>query len=147
MYDYEHAPQIVSYSLSDALSSYLIIVFSRLLFQLTRLRSQSSLLILTGTCVDGFLTHLWLIPRRFFSECDGVIHGTNKSFEGEALKKWQGWLGEKPSLAVGPVSPPASARDIHRERSKSPVGDEVETFLNTALDKFGLNSVVYVRSP
>ncbi|KAL5488485.1 hypothetical protein ACEPAI_6603 [Sanghuangporus weigelae] len=82
--------------------------------------------------------------NRFFSECDGVIHSTSRAFEGEALKKWQEWYGTKPTIAVGPLSPPASAEDIERERAVSPVGEEVEIFLNNALDKFGPNSTVYI---
>ena len=77
-------------------------------------------------------------------ECDGVIHCTNKYYEEEALNKFQEWLQSKPVVAVGPLSPPASAEDIERENLKSPVGEEVEVFLSHALDKFGANTVVYV---
>ena len=81
---------------------------------------------------------------RFFAECDGVIHSTNKSFEGEAVTKWQEWFGSRPVFSVGPLSPPASAADIAKQRELSPAGQEVETFLNGCLDKFGPSSVVYV---
>ncbi|OCB90742.1 UDP-Glycosyltransferase/glycogen phosphorylase [Sanghuangporus baumii] len=80
----------------------------------------------------------------FFVECDGVIHCTNRIFEGAALSKFQEWFGSKPVLAVGPLSPPASVEDVEREKSKSPIGQEVEVFLNNALDEFGQNSVVYI---
>ncbi|KAL5527981.1 hypothetical protein ACEPAG_6782 [Sanghuangporus baumii] len=81
---------------------------------------------------------------RFFAECDGVIHATSKLFEGEAVGKWQEWYSSRPVFAMGPISPPASADDIARERSKSAVGQEVEVFLNESLDKFGPNSVVFI---
>ncbi|KAL5529835.1 hypothetical protein ACEPAF_6092 [Sanghuangporus sanghuang] len=82
--------------------------------------------------------------HRFLVECDGVIHATSKLFEGDALGKWQEWYGSRAVLTVGPISPPASAEGIARERSKSAVGQEVEVFLNASLDKFGPNSVVYI---
>ncbi|KAL5487463.1 hypothetical protein ACEPAI_5571 [Sanghuangporus weigelae] len=82
--------------------------------------------------------------HRFLAECDGVIRTTSKLFEGEAVGKWQERYSSRPVFALGPISPPASAEDIARERSKSAVGQEVEVFLNESLDKFGPNSVVYI---
>ncbi|KAL5488481.1 hypothetical protein ACEPAI_6599 [Sanghuangporus weigelae] len=90
------------------------------------------------------ITRLLSYSHRFLVECDGVIHCTNRIFEGATLSKFQEWYGSKPVIAVGPLSPPASAEDIDRERSKSSVGEEVEVFLNNALDKFGRNSIVYI---
>lgn len=82
---------------------------------------------------------------RFFNECEGVIHFSSRLYEGEALEMFQEWFGTRPVLAVGPLSPPANASDIEREKAKSPIAGEVELFLENAFERFGAYSVFYVR--
>ena len=81
---------------------------------------------------------------RFFEECDGVVHCTNPFYEGIALRGFQEWLKQLPNFALSPLSPPASAEEIAKEKAKSHVGAEVEDFLDRAFDKYGPNSVVYI---
>lgn len=72
------------------------------------------------------------------------MHITSKLYEGPTLAKWQEWYGTKPTIALGPVSPPSNAVDLERETTMSTVGKDVKTFLDNALDKLGPHSVIYV---
>ncbi|THH12091.1 hypothetical protein EW145_g231 [Phellinidium pouzarii] len=81
--------------------------------------------------------------HRMFSECDGIIHSSNRAYEGPALDVLQEWFGSRPTFATGPLCTPADAASLAREKAQSPVASEVEVFLHSALDKFGPNSVVY----
>ena len=61
----------------------------------------------------------------------------------ERLEAWNKWMGAKPVINVGALSPPATDEEIKKEKA-APVGGEVEKFLDDALEKYGANSVVYV---
>ena len=61
----------------------------------------------------------------------------------ERLEAWNAWMGARPVINVGALSPPATDEEIHNEKA-APVGGEVEKFLDDALKKHGPNSVVYV---
>lgn len=61
----------------------------------------------------------------------------------ESLEAWDKWIGARPVISVGALSPPATDEQIKKEKA-TPVGGEVEKFLDDALEKHGPNSVVYV---
>ena len=82
--------------------------------------------------------------RSFVEECDGVVHCTSSHYERTALEAFHEWLGTRPNFVLSALSPPASAEEIEKEKTKSHLGAEVEFFLNNALDKYGPNSVVYI---
>ena len=52
-------------------------------------------------------------------------------------------MGDRPVINVGALSPPATEEQVNKEKA-TPVGGEVEKFLDDALEKHGPNSVVYV---
>lgn len=81
------------------------------------------------------------ITYRMFIECDGVILGSNPSYEGPAIDLWKKWFDGRPVMSVGPMTPIAP---ILPEVNSSSQG--VATFLENALEEFGPNSVVYVSS-
>ena len=82
--------------------------------------------------------------HRAFSESDGVIHATHSLYEKETLEKWSEWLAPRPVISVGPISPPVTKRDIELERTKSPISEEVLTFLDYCLATHGPHSVIFV---
>lgn len=84
-----------------------------------------------------------LILYRLFRECDGAIFATNSVFEREGLEASSKWFGSRPVLALGPLSPPASPREMAKEKA-TPVGKEVCKFLDSMLKEYGPHSVVYV---
>lgn len=78
-------------------------------------------------------------------ECDGSIHCTNPAYEGPALDAWAKWLPKGPTIAIGPIATPPELERIHDTREPSDTDIEVKAFLDSALNKCGENSVVYVR--
>lgn len=87
-----------------------------------------------------FLQHV----HRFFKESDGILHQSNVHFEGGVLEKWQEWLGDRPSIAIGPVTPMPTLEEVKMQIASDDISSKVESFLNDAYDTHGPNSVVYV---
>ena len=79
------------------------------------------------------------------AESDGSIHCTNPAIEGEALKAWAEWLPNGPTFTVGPIATPPELARIHDTREPSDIEIEVEAFLTNAANKYGDNSVFFVR--
>ena len=75
-----------------------------------------------------------------FLECDGVILGSNQSYEGPAINLWKRWFDGRPVVSLGPLMP-IDGTLSDRESASS---HEVSTFLDDALKKFGSQSIVYV---
>ncbi|EJD00701.1 UDP-Glycosyltransferase/glycogen phosphorylase [Fomitiporia mediterranea MF3/22] len=82
--------------------------------------------------------------RRPYLENQSMCPSCSNTHIGEAINKAQQWFGTRPVLAVGPLSPPTTSTEIENEQSKSPITRDMETFLDSALIKYGLNSVVYI---
>ncbi|KDR71535.1 hypothetical protein GALMADRAFT_253868 [Galerina marginata CBS 339.88] len=80
---------------------------------------------------------------RFFEESDGVVMATSSLYEDECLDSWREWFGSRPVFVVGALNPPASAEEITKVK-KTPVGAEVEKFLDDMLNHHGRHSVVYI---
>ena len=76
-----------------------------------------------------------------FNESNGVLMCASPIYE--RLEAWNTWMGAKPVINVGALSPPATDEEIQKEKT-TPVGSGVEKFLDDALEKHGPNSVVYV---
>ena len=77
-----------------------------------------------------------------FLECDGIILGTNPSYEGPAIDAWKEWFGNRPVMFVGPMSLMQTPVTSETEQPSS----DVIVFLDKALKDFGSNSVVYVSA-
>ena len=67
---------------------------------------------------------------------------TTRLLEGHAIDVWKQWFGVRPVFAPGPTD--FEIVDYEEEKFVDKVG--VTDFLDTALDKYGPNSVVYVGS-
>ena len=75
-------------------------------------------------------------------ESDGIIMNSTPVLEKEALQAAEGWLVDKPIICPGPFDYPLISKP---KSDSSPTKSEVENFLNTALEKHGPRSVIYVR--
>lgn len=61
-------------------------------------------------------------------------------FEGPALDAWQSWFGDRPVVGAGPVD----YEIVDYSKDKSPDTLKIINFLDSALEKYGANSVIYV---
>ena len=78
---------------------------------------------------------------RFFAECDGVVMNTTSQLEGPAIEAWKSWFKERPVISAGPTD--FEIVDGVQEKSADTL--EVTKFLDSMLEKYGSNSVVFVR--
>ena len=67
-------------------------------------------------------------------------------YEGPALELWQKWLGERPSLAIGPIYTDPQVEEHHAAQILPPEAAKLMQFMDHALDKCGEHSVIYVSS-
>jgi hypothetical protein len=92
------------------------------------------------------LSNLTYAYNRFARESDGFVANTTWAFEAESCRAVQAWLEEtnRPFFPVGPLfSSTFETTNIQEPRaSKSYFID----FLDSMMEKYGPNSVVYVRS-
>lgn len=75
-----------------------------------------------------------------FQESDGVILGTNITYEGPAVDVWKKWFGKRPVLCVGPITPISSGICNEEEG----ICHDILKFMNNAQHRFGNHSIVYV---
>lgn len=78
---------------------------------------------------------------RHFNECDGIIQNSTPLLERPALEAWQKWFGDRPVISAGPTD----FEIVAHEEDRSPDTIKVIEFMDTALKKYGPNSVIYVR--
>lgn len=79
---------------------------------------------------------------RFLTECDGAIMNTTHLFEGKSIEAFQEWFGERPVISLGPLD----FSLFEKQTTASTTGMEVKAFLDTAVQKHGPNSVIYVST-
>ena len=78
---------------------------------------------------------------RFFVECDGIVLNTSTLLEGPIIDTWKAWYKHRPVIAAGPFDYPIIARVPEASEENS----EAILFLDSALEKHGPHSVIYVR--
>ncbi|KAI5120747.1 hypothetical protein M0805_007821 [Coniferiporia weirii] len=79
---------------------------------------------------------------RFLNECDGAVMNTTPLLEGPAIEAFKQWFGDRPIICPGPLDFSVIKREKNVVNSSSETL-AVLTFLNSALEKHGANSVVY----
>lgn len=77
---------------------------------------------------------------QFLNECDGIIQNATPVLDKPAIDTIQTWLSGKPIFNIGPLDFPL----FEKPGDTSSGGVEVQEFLNSALRKFGPNSVIYI---
>lgn len=97
----------------------------------------------TGIFFSPYFNMLIQTVHRLFNECDGIILNTSQFVESHAISAWKEWLSPRPVFSLGPLAPPVESIELHNEDESSALRDVTE-FLETALDRYGENSVVYV---
>ncbi|EJC97777.1 UDP-Glycosyltransferase/glycogen phosphorylase [Fomitiporia mediterranea MF3/22] len=78
--------------------------------------------------------------RRILLECDGAICNTNRIYEAPSITALEEWFNGRPVINVGPLDSPLT---LHHEED-SPSNREVKAFLDSALERYGPKSVVYM---
>lgn len=66
---------------------------------------------------------------------------TTPLFEGPSLKAWKSWFGNRPVINAGPTD----FEIVVSSEEKSAETRKIIAFLDSILEKFGPDSVVYVR--
>lgn len=77
---------------------------------------------------------------RFFQECDGIVLNTSSSLESPAADAWRSWFKERPVICPGPFDFPL----VDQKPVRTEENSEALAFLDSALEKYGPKSVVYV---
>ena len=95
-------------------------------------------------CYQCRYSLMYYLATRFLDECDGIINCTTRDFEPGAIDSLQDWIAPRPVFSVGCPSPPVNAAE-NEKITKTDVGAGVKAFLDSALNKHGPNSVIFVR--
>ena len=82
-------------------------------------------------------------------ECDGAIINTASTFEKPAIEAFQEWFGERPVISAGPFGFPLVDKEDKEKEKDTPLDlqeQKIRSFLDSALEKYGSHSVLYVSS-
>ncbi|EJC97776.1 UDP-Glycosyltransferase/glycogen phosphorylase [Fomitiporia mediterranea MF3/22] len=80
------------------------------------------------------------VAHKFLQECDGAIMNTNRIYEAAGIKAFEDWFTGRPVISTGPFESPLIPRHEVEQNSNL----EAMAFLDSALQKYGPNSVVYM---
>ena len=86
---------------------------------------------------------------RFHEAADGILLLSCASYEPEAIAAIKAWFAERgrPAYACGPYLPPTAKHTANSiEKTQSGNSDEIQTFLDDALNTVGKQSVLYVNA-
>ena len=86
---------------------------------------------------------------RFHEAADGILLLSCASYEPEAITAVKAWFAERgrPAYACGPYLPPTAKHTANFiERTQSGNSDEIQTFLDDALNTAGKHSVLYLST-
>lgn len=86
-----------------------------------------------------------LHPFRTLNDSDGTIINTSEAYESVFIETLRSWLSgmSKSFYSVGPTIPVDFMESKNFDKTDDQ--NEIETFLNSALEKYGRESVIYVR--